>query len=83
MSPYPMQTNRRLAALLMRNIDDVPGAASLIREIRIYRARVEDSNSEQEREHARGQLEEKVSQLSAAVQSAHSSDGRRGMAGHR
>lgn len=79
MSPYPMQTNRRLAALLMRNIDDVPGAVSLIREIRICRARVENSHSEQEREHARGQLEEKVNQLSAAVQTAHSTDGRRGM----
>jgi hypothetical protein len=78
-----MQASRRLAALLMRNIDEVPGAASLMREIRMYRARVEDGASEQEREYARGQLEAKVSQLSTAVQSAHSTDGRRGMTGHR
>ena len=62
-----LPSEQRLAALLMRNMREVPVAVTLVREIRAFRAAIEHSDSEQERRRILGLLQQKLGELSAAL----------------
>lgn len=62
-----LPSEQRLAALVMRSMQEVPVAVTLVREIRAFRAAIEDSDADEEKQRLLGLLQQKLSDLAAAL----------------
>lgn len=65
-----LPSEQRLAALLMRSMNEVPTAAALVREIRAFRRAFELCDSDAEREGVLSQVQRRLVDLNAALKLA-------------